>query len=71
MEIWVLKTGIFDPKKNLRFWFLKINPPKHLSFWILAVNNLKNAFSKIPTKTTFVRLLFLNLKQKKNMKKFF
>ena len=36
---------------------------------ILVVINFFSAFSKIFTKTTFVRLLFLKLKQKKNVKK--
>ena len=37
----------------------------------LTVNNFFCAFSKKPTKRTFVRLLFLKLNQKQNTKKFF
>ena len=39
-------------------------------FWRLLIFFF-SAMKKILTKTTFVRLLFLKLKQKKNVKKYF
>ena len=52
-----LKKAISRQKRHIgRFWLL-------LTF----LSTLK----KLLTKTTFVRLLFLKLKQKKNMKKYF
>ena len=48
-----------------------INPPKRPKWRFLTVNHFFCAFSKIPTKRTFVCLLFLKLNQSHNMKKTF
>ena len=61
----VLLVGIFENalKKAIN------RQKRHFGcFWRLIIFC---AFSKIPTNTTFVRLLILKLKQKTNMKKYF
>ena len=62
----VLLVGIFE---NLLKKAISCQKRHFGRFWRLLT--FFSAFSKILTKTTFVRLLFLKLKQKKNMKTIF
>ena len=57
-------VGIFENAHKKSYW------PSKMALWpFLAVNNGLFVHLKILIKITFVRLLFLKLKQKKNMKK--
>ena len=56
---------------QMLFWSVFFKRPKTVKMVFLAVNNFFCAFSKIPTKTTSVRLLFLKLNQSRNRRNFF
>ena len=73
LHIFLLSLKTTDAQMLFRSVFLKTHKKKKLTakMAFLGVNNFFCAFSKIPIKRTFVRLLFLKLNQGRNTKKFF